>query len=404
MFLSRIKGLLFRLSGFYKPSYLLLILEKGIKLLFSFIIIYLLKSKGLLQLLGVFAIIEMFSITLQTFSIFGTDVVLQRELHSGNNNELHVIRSGRIAITILLFTMSVIFINEIIDENFYLYERIIMCSFILLAPFQTFEQYLFSRDLFGTVYKLKIISYLISFIVKIGLLFYSPQLILFSIAFDYISLFSIYLLLSWKNNILSFRISQVKCFFERYFRQVIMIFIAAIVISVNNQVLFSIVKVKTSPEVIASLYIFLKMAEGFNFLSSNLALMMIPKRSFGDLFFQKELYQLIDSKKKYVLILMIVILIFFILVFKLYALSDVYIVAVSALLLFLINTYQIFIGTNFIFNKKGGLKLLMNISTLVLIIFSTYFLNYSSYLSVVYLLLASKFISIFVPLIKRNFE
>lgn len=380
--------------------------EKALKIILSFLIIYFLKKDGLIELLATYALIEMTSITMQTFSIFGTDILSQREMKKDGTHKLNLFISARFLISIIIFFITISFLNNLISESFTLMERIVIASFLFLSPFQSYEYYLYSINKFDKVYISKIISYLISFIVKILVLHLHPKLIIFTISLDFLILFFIYYFLMNRHVSLSFSLFDLNAFYKKYFFKVLLLFSATIFVTLNNQVLFSMVKVGSSTEVVAELYIFIKIAEGLNFLSTNIALMTIPNFKGQSIFLKNELKKLIKNYKL-IVVLMVSLFLFFHIIFSLYDLSNLYLAGILGTLLFIINSYQTFIGINMVFKKKETYKLIMNVSTF-LVLFSLLFINsdFANYYSIILILIIAKLVSILFTIVGnyRAFE
>lgn len=359
------------------------------------------KREGFIELLATYALIEMTSITMQSLSIFGTDILSQREMRKDGLGKLHLFISARFFISIIIFLITISLFNNIVSESFTLIERIGIASFLLLSPFQAYEYYLYSVNKFDKVYIAKVVSYFLSFLIKILILYLNPKFIIFTISLDFILLFCIYYFLMDKHFKVSVKFIKIKIFYKKYFFKVMLLFSATIFVTLNNQLLFSMVKVGSSAEVVAELYIFLKIAEGLNFLSTNFGLMKIPKLKSQSIFFKSELKELF---KNYKLIFMILgsLFLFFNLIFSIYGLSNFHLASLLGVFLFIINSYQTFIGINMVFKKKEVSKLILNLST-ILILFSILFINsnFVNYYTIVLVLIIAKLGSIFLAMAKN---
>ena len=380
---------------FYDFTYILLIVEKSIKLLSSYLIIYLLKKDELIDLLSIYALIEMSSITFFTLSIFGTDIISQRELKEGDViSKINMFFSFRVVVSFFLFILSMCLFSTLVSDTFSFFEIFIIFSFLIFSPFQIFEYYLYAIKSFKRVYIYKIITFSLSLLFKILVFTYYTKFIVYTISIEYIVLFFIYFKFLKKFLILNDFYNNVSVFFKKYFKSVFLLFIASMIVVLNNQLLFVFLKHTSTAEIIAYLYIFLKFAEGFNFVSVNLGLMKIPESN-NDLYFSIIFKKI--KNLKYFIILSVVLFFLYYLCYIVYKLPLPKTLSLLALILTFVNTYQIFLGINFVFKKKEKLKLLMNISTLMVLIISLFItFNFKSLIIIILSLIFSKILSVFI--------
>lgn len=383
-------------------KYLLLLTEKIIKIGVNFFIIYFLKSNEHYSILALYALIEIYTITISGVSLFGTDIISQREM-SSKKKLLNIFMSFRFFNSILLFVISTLTLNFFLDENFTLVERFFFSLFLLISFFNVFEFYLYSQNRFKEVYQYKIAVYIFSFFLKLFFLTTKPKMIIFTPCIDLILLSLMYLYFMKIKFKVQFAVSfkAYIFFYKKYFTSVLLLFISGVVISYTNQSYFSILKNRDLIELVANFYLFVKVAEGLNFVSYNLGLMYLPK-------VKNLTFFLLDFiKKKKILIVSSLIGLFFLttIVFYVYNIKSYILVALLATILFIINTYHILLGMNLVFNKKEKYKLVFNFLTFTLIIVSVYFYNSTNFIYYIVLFVFSKFISaIFINLILQRSE
>lgn len=385
----------FKEKLFYDFTYILLIVEKSIKILSSYLIIFLLKKDELINLLSVYALIEMASITFFTLSIFGTDIISQRELKTGDVvTKLNMFFSFRVVVSFFLLILSIYLFPTLVSDKFSLFEVFLIFSFLVFSPFQIFEYYLYAVKKFKRVYIYKIITYSFTLLFKILVILYFTEFIVYTISFEYLILFLIYFKFLKRFLVFNDFYSNVIVFFKKYFKSVFLLFIASLIVVLNNQLLFVFLKHTSTAEIIAYLYIYLKFAEGFNFVSVNLGLMKIPESNY-DLFFSKVFKKI--KYLKYFIILSVVLFLLYYLSYIIYALPLPKTLSLLAVVLTYVNTYQIFLGINFVFKKKEKLKLLMNIIILLVLIISLFItINLKSLSLIILSLIFSKILSVFI--------
>lgn len=385
---------------FYDFTYILLIVEKSIKIVSSYLIIFLLKKDELIDLLSIYALIEMASITFFTLSIFGTDIISQRELKAGNViSKLNMFFSFRVIWSFFLLILSICLFPTLVSDNFSFFEAFLIFSFLIFSPFQIFEYYLYAVKKFKRVYVYKIITYTFSLLFKIVVVIYFTEFIVYTISFEYLILFLIYFKFLKQFLVLNDFYRNLIIFFEKYFKTVVLLFMASLIVVLNNQILFVFLKHTSTSEIIAYLYIFLKFAEGFNFVSVNLGLMKIPESN-NDLYFSRILKK--NKNLKYFIILTVLLFILYYLLYIIYEIPLPKTLSILAVILTYVNTYQIFLGINFVFKKKEKLKLLMNIITLIVLILSLFIsVSFKSISIIILSLIFSKVLSVFI-IVKFN--
>jgi len=87
--------------------------------------------------------------------------------------------------------------------------------------------------------------------------------------------------------------------------------------------------------------------------------------------------------------------------FKIYNIDYLFICTILAVILFLVNVVQIFMGVNFVFRKNEILKLIMNACSILLLIIFTFLDNGKyNFLHYICMLISAKLFSILILQIK----
>lgn len=389
--LTNYKSILNRYSA---KKYFWLLLEKALKIVVSFLVIFLLKEKGEYQIISLFALIELSSFIINTVSIFGTDLVAQREFTNSKklNKTFNIFFTTRCFSSIIIFIISLISFSFFVDHPLNWTDKFIMSFFILLSPFQTVEYFMYGRSNFDLVYKLKFYALLVVGVLKIIASLYYPQYVIYSISLDFILIYILYMYFLVKEDLkIKIRWFYLRYFFKNYFLKTGYLFVAAIIVTMTNHYLFYSAKNSLDDYEVSNLYIFLKVAEGLNFLSLNIAIMKIPKLSHTSFNFNTEFLSIFNKKNyKYSILAVFCLLILFSILFYIYQIDYYVICLIMSIILFLVNSLQIFMGVNFVFQKKELHKLIMNFGSIFFLVLLTFYTTKSNFISYIIVLIIAK--------------
>lgn len=385
-------------ARFASKNYIWLLSEKSLKIIVSFLVVFLLKRQGEYQIISLFALVELTSFILNTVSIFGTDLVAQREFTNTNklSKTFNIFFSVRLFSAVIIFLVALTSFSYFVDFDLSWKSKFLLSFFVLLSPFQTVEYFLYGRSNFSLVYKLKFLAILCIGIFKIFLSMYYPEYIIYSVSMDFLLLYLLFVFFLFKEKIvIRLKWYYLYYFFKHYFIKTGYLFTAAILVTMTNHYLFYSAKNNISDYEVSNLYIFLKIAEGLNFLSLNVALMTIPKLKNTSFNFITEFLSIFNKKNyKFSILGIISISLLFSLLFYVYKIDYYVICIVLSLVLFSINSLQIFMGVNFVFQKKEMIKLIMNFGTILFLIMFIFSTTKSSFISYIIGLIFAKFLII----------